>query len=57
MSDVMSDECRVNYFLARQKKLIQQNNKAKIQQKDRSVTRQVKETHAKKAPLLLKLRK
>lgn len=33
MSDVMSDECRVNYFLARQKKLIRQNNKAKIQQK------------------------
>lgn len=33
MSDVMSHECRVNYFLARQKKLINQNNKAKIQQK------------------------
>lgn len=44
MSDVMSDECRVNYFLARQTKLIRQNNKAK----NRSVTRQVKETHAKK---------
>lgn len=39
MSDVMSDECRVNHFLARQKKLIRQNNKAK----NRSVTRQVKE--------------
>lgn len=53
MSDVMSDECRVNYFLARQTKLIRQNNKAK----NRSVTRQVKETHAKKAHLLLKIRK